>query len=460
MRNKQGYNSKVQFVHPALIKAAKAIDNLVVFGIRQNLEKKGRRDWGVILDFVMLRTELLRWRAEKWIREILNVSRVSWEDKWKVKGITYVIFNTINRRRYIGETGKGVLERFRQHIMDGKRTSWRTTYRSMAAWGWHNWIILPIEVSGDCKRRRLASEGYWLRRWGKWAINDRSTWEKETKVYGVIRSEGKRRRGLRRVSREDVRRALLAAVKSNNWGRLTEEEVWALWNMEKKHRLPRKYREGFQRKVVRQLSRYNEWVKGSYTLRLVNGNYDNNEVKRWLVERLRQEKGNRVAEWVSRKMRVVRAPLVRLGDVIRGVGQVHKLDEVKERCRCKEWDEELKVNGHVLCKAEDLRGYELRELLTTNSKIPLTLSKDRFVMGITKGCNDFLTKLGCFKVSKEGVEAMGFVERYEMKEGRFTEERVRGIMGGWSKEEVVIYERETKTVTRGRWNVQKGTKRG
>jgi hypothetical protein len=51
------------------------------------------------------------------------------------RGVTYVMFNPINKRRYMGETAKGVLQRFKQHLMDGKKAAWRTAYRSMATWG-------------------------------------------------------------------------------------------------------------------------------------------------------------------------------------------------------------------------------------------------------------------------------------------------------------------------------------
>jgi hypothetical protein len=54
--------------------------------VKVNLEVKDRRNWKVILPLVMLRAELLRWRAEKWIREFLTASKVKWEEKWEVEG--------------------------------------------------------------------------------------------------------------------------------------------------------------------------------------------------------------------------------------------------------------------------------------------------------------------------------------------------------------------------------------
>jgi len=94
--NKETYRSDfVSCLHPELIRGAKGVDRVVTSALERAM-KRFRRPWKTIEAYVKLRTELLRWRAERWVREILRSSTVKWKDWWEVTGVTYVMFNTIN----------------------------------------------------------------------------------------------------------------------------------------------------------------------------------------------------------------------------------------------------------------------------------------------------------------------------------------------------------------------------
>jgi hypothetical protein len=223
--------------------------------------------------------------------------------------------------------------------------------------------------------------------------------------------------------------------------------------LESKYKLPRRYREKFQRRVTRHLQRYNKDIKVVYTLKLTNGDYDNNEVKRVILNRIKEEKGERLARWIGSRIRVVRAPDVRLGDVIRRAAQVHKMDRVEPVCKCNEWPEELKIDGHVLCKAEEIRDVATRELLTINNKTPLVLTTRRYVWKQEEGCNKFLKEVGIGGLREEDRKV---IERgYRERRSVLTEGRVKSVLREWKKEEMVIYERDKNGYT---WAVQCTTK--
>lgn len=432
---------------PNLIKIAKSVDKAIVERIGKEL-KSPKRQWKRrIYELVKLRTELLRWRAEKWVREIIGLMKVEWERRWEETELVYVVFNLDTKKRYVGETGQKVLQRWTEHMTDGRRNAYRRVYAYMNKIGMEKWLILPLEVVKGGKRARLLKENMQMIRWERHLINDKSTWYQGITAFNrrVMRQKG-------RVPPDNVekkseaRRTLWKYKEEEAWSGLQEEEVWELVDIERKWPLPKKFSKEFQDRVSKKLRDFGHTVRTEYTLKLVSGEYDTRIVKRATMDCVEASRGANWRRLINDRTRVVKSPVETIANVVRRQMQIHKKEKSVE-CRCGEWTGMEKIEGHVRVKAQDIgdEHKELRTILCTDNKTPTKLVKGAYVFEQYRRATEFLNNMAFSAPNKALHTAIKEGKRDDLC--KLSKGDIRRVLKRYDNGSLVVYERDKNAAT-------------
>src|SRR6185312_3906451 len=107
-----------------------AIDKLLIRLIKYELSFPVKKWKKYIIPIYLLRLQLLNFRREKWIINIVRESLLLWKfDSYFIKNIGYCFMNLTNRYCYFGETTSDALTRLYGHNKDRTIKDYRKTYK-------------------------------------------------------------------------------------------------------------------------------------------------------------------------------------------------------------------------------------------------------------------------------------------------------------------------------------------
>jgi len=117
---------------------------------------------------------------QKWIRRIWkkigkSPSQVEQELQLHPKGWVYILFNSVTKRLYIGETSRTLCDRLQEHIRATKGNEKRKCYNYMRRIMPGNWTILPLEHA-ETKEELERLEEKWKYHFRNNMINDPVIW--------------------------------------------------------------------------------------------------------------------------------------------------------------------------------------------------------------------------------------------------------------------------------------------
>ena len=387
------------YLNPNVILLAKKLEE-ILSKILTSIFAENRIKWSEVRTIMFFRVGLCRLRAERWIKEIFEENEMEVQEKgsfMKEKNVVYVVFNLRSRKRYVGETGTEVVERWKGHRRDYEKES-RRTYKRMRRVDWVDWLIMPVKIVQE-KTRRIVVEMELIGKWRKTVINDDSTW--------FIRDKPRHKRGV-----NDRNRVVGLLSDKENWKGYDKEKMMKMAEMERGCHLPgswhMKFREQVVKKMEGSLKKDGKKEKGwrvRYPVKFVAAT----EGWREVVKKLKNwtnELGWNKAEHIKDGVSVTMVGGKKIADVVKGTQKIKeiKFGEPRE-CRCKKY-EGFKRNeaGHVRCKAGEIEGWNvLKKYLGANSKTLLALGRKEWEKEQKKLMIEFMEMIG-IKKQKERTE--------------------------------------------------------
>lgn len=409
-----------------LTRIVKWVDDIIVqevkktYKLREDGERQERTkvDWMRVEVLMRYRIRIVQYRKEKWIERIMKEVMVEEKDKEKTKNeiilrnirskeVVYIMFNTVTKDKYVGETSKGIMVRLRQHIMDSKRLRGRKVYKIMRRIGLEKFIIIPIAIVRDntLRKKKERSVMHDLR---TRLMNDEFTFTNKN-YEEDIEMEKKGNIKMRKLKILDV-------IKKENLDEFEDNELWNIIEDERRWRLRGWKKDIFDNKVLKRLRVNEKKMRKRYNFRVIKGTYNKRDMKREIIRKINEsENSKELKKWIIDRLNIS----VKKDTTIRSI--VNKKNRYDQKCKCSRYKEEWKKENHVSIKIENT---ELKNtIIGINNKTPIKETERNFRVA-KEEINKEMKKIGVetvdFRKLKKtdemkyyGQEIVEFYKRYE-----------------------------------------------
>jgi hypothetical protein len=347
------------------------LDSLIINKIKIELERGDNKEWKkVLIPLYIERLNLLKYRAEKWIKKIKRESILEWnEESYGLKNIGYMWFNLISSEFYFGETNNVFRVRISQHFRDYNIQRKRRQYKRMRIIGFEEWIPIPLRVFYN-SRNRLRWERKIIEKYHNQVINDKSTFSNNDSI---------------KIANENTRKLIYKAI-SEDWSKYSISQVWHILNIENRFRLPRNLFDKFNEKAIERLN--DNKYRFSYILNSTNDIKNMSQIKIVTKNILKKELEINDYNFITRRLQVLKVSNKTILDEIRNSAQVHKKVSSEDylTCECENENEFKKIDGHVIMKSIEIKNnIFVDKYLKINIKTPLKSSKMEYDEVIRKG---------------------------------------------------------------------------
>jgi hypothetical protein len=328
------------------------------------------------------RLKLTSMMGQKWVRRLWRLTKLAGELKeGRVKGTeggVYVLFNTINRMVYVGET-KCYMRRWREHVYNAKTGCKRLSCISMRNEGISNWVMMPVEAInntrgppgfsyGDAELRRMRKvrESAWAHTLRHKLINDIGAWriQKRRKNERMRPGRNPERALIHRINRAPYERNplhVIAAARNLPIREAAEVVTWA--------RLPDGLRKYLESHIINRMKSEGLIRDHALTLVTLMGGAHRDKLRRMIADALgAREAPAMLGIWLN-EVRLKQVPARRLSEITENSKKVFDAAFGETLgCPCPD------KASHIRMGPADVEG-ELGAVVRCNKKTALVASK-------------------------------------------------------------------------------------
>jgi len=173
----------------------------VSVGVQAKLSLETRKPWKIINELNRIKIQISHTMPQKWIRKVWKLikktpQQLEEELVEKPTGWVYILFNSVTKRIYVGETERKPIDRYAEHIRAAiGRKEARKSYNYMRRIMLGSWTIIPVEHASS-KDELERKERVWKHLFRNNIINDPTIWQlkptlKKKKRNGGIKPQRK-----------------------------------------------------------------------------------------------------------------------------------------------------------------------------------------------------------------------------------------------------------------------------
>ena len=332
-----------------------------------------------------LKAKLSFWLSAPWITRIWRHLSFSYSSNFSLSSANhvYILFNSLSKKVYIGETSILLYKRLQKHYKDSKTILLRKLYKYMKKVPFSLWFMLPLQSTPPKdKQARLQAEHLWMHRFRTTLLNDPFSWIIPSKYLKPKHPKHQSR--LQFINKDKAKR---------------KSEVLNFFEQKKKSKfslisLLSTYHAAFishaptttKRQIFYYIQKYEYQHKNlirSFFISLpsnilYNKKFTRNYIKTLLFKYLDKD----IAFFVFKRLKISFFPTSTLKSLIHNSKSYHNKINLLESnnsafpCPCSKFPNLLlasKHNSHILLKAQNIpfSHANLRSLLLLNSKNPI-----------------------------------------------------------------------------------------
>jgi flagellin-specific chaperone FliS len=161
--------------------------------------------------------------------------------------------------------------------------------------------------------------------------------------------------------------------------KMKSEQCWALIEAERCYRLSGLRKKKFEGQVIGRLNRDDERIRSKYGVNVQFGDWSECKLMKKIKNDMRWKLGTNLGRFVKERLSCVRTKGVTIRNVVSKRMEVHKEFGVRKfECRCEEYLDDWKVDGHVCMRSRDMYGLFKEYLGECNNGTMLSVRDDMF----------------------------------------------------------------------------------
>ncbi len=347
------------------------------------------------------RIQLLALKGERWIQRYTRNFEPNKVDLLKSQPQIYVLFNTITKRCYVGQTQKNLKNRFQAHYSSSKIDKLRPAYRYLNKIGFENLIIYPLEIVE--KENIDKKEATWLHNLRNLVVNDPIMWTRKPAKNNQPNNLNPRnftRFERLKEQRKEYRNKIWIVMRQKSNPKSEEWRNWAISTQVyfliqlQKAKVHPKLAQKIKRRILPNLRKQGFQIQSNYNLKLEYcKNLNKQKMLFWLKNWIMKNVEKPFSNYLCSNLKITFGRETNLAALISN--RTKTIKENQEICNCSNWELPKNENGHIHLKCEDLpkKFKKEKEILIKHKKIPTTHNQFQYVGLQFYAVESFLSKI-------------------------------------------------------------------